>query len=284
LSEKTRLTKVWALVALAATAVLPAFALTGRVGAQNDAPPPCALGVAPAATIHGFDVEDGGGALTATHTIALEARGRDGVVPGVTFSLPSRVEVRGTQDNPAFSVDTAGPVPVTATWLHYDDDAGSDCTASAQGTLKLRSARALTFTGLPLGTSISDAYQTAMRAGRNADLRPVEFRLRGVRRARLPGLGARLQTITLALRRGDAGLSMARSRRLRAAGWRFVIGNVDGHLIVIDAKNVEARRGRRGGARGFGYSFQLVQAGDRVGRIRVTGRCGYLGCHWRSLR
>lgn len=272
-----------ALVALAATAILPAFALTVPVGAQDDGAPPCPPGVAPATTIRGFDVEDGGGTLTATHTIAPEAHNRDGEIPNVRFGLPAGVEDRGTDGNPAFSVDTPGPVPVTATWLHSVEADGSDCAASAQGTLQLRPAKALTFSGLPPGPSLADAYSFALRTGKNADLRPVEFRLRGVRRARLPGPGARLRTITLALRRSDAGLSLGRSRGLRAAGWRFDVGNVDGHLIVMNAKNVESRRGRRGRARAFGYSIQLVQAGDRVGRIRVTGHCGYLGCSWRAL-
>lgn len=263
---------------------LAAVVLVGPVAAAGaQAPPPCAPGVAPAATIRGFDVEDGGGQLTATHTISLEARGRDGVVPGVNFTVPAGAQNRGDESNPAFSMDTPGPVPVTGTWSHFDDAAQSDCTASAQGTLRLRAAKAVTFQGVPRGPSFLDSYSVALRTGKNADLRPVQVRLRGVKRARLPGRGARVQRATIALRQGDAGLSRGESRLLRAAGWRFRIGNVDEHIVLFNAELINNRRGRRGPSLGFGYALQLVQARRRVGRQRAVGRCGYLGCSWRSL-
>lgn len=269
---------------MATTAVLPVFALTVGAGAQNGAPP-CAPGVAPAATIRGFDVEDGGGALTATHTISLEARDRDGYVPSVTFGLPPGAEARGDASNPAFSVDTPGPASVTATWSYYVDADGSTCTASAQGTLRLGPTRPPRFSGLPAGArDFFEYFQLSIRARKNADLRPVRLQLRGVRRARLPGRGARVQTVRLPLRRGDAGLQRGESRRLRAAGWRFIINFVDEHQIGIGAQLHETCRGRRGCSRGFGLSIVLAQAGHRVGRVRATGHCGYLGCRGTVLR
>ena len=272
------------LAAFAAAMVLAILAPTGTAAAQGGSDPPCPPGVAPNATIRGFDVEDAGGELTATHTIALEAHDRDGFIPRVAFTLPAGAQNRGDESNPAFSVDTPGPVPVTATWSHENQSDDSTCTASAQRTLRLRPARDLTFPGLRPGTSFADAFQFLLSARKNADLRPVEFRLRGVRRARLPGPRARLQTVRIALRRGDAGVSRGESRILRAAGWRFRIGNIDEHDVIFDAKIIDNRRGRRGPSRGFGYAIELVQAGDRVGRIRAVGRCGYLGCRWRALR
>ena len=255
------------------------------VRAAQTTDPPCPPGVAPSATIRGFDVEDGGGRLTATHTIALELRGReDGPIPNAAFTLPAGVQNRGDGNDPAFSVDTPGPVPVTATWSHENQSDSSTCAASAQGTLRLRPARDLTFPGLRPGTSFLDAFQFLLSARKNADLRPVQFRLRGVKRARLPGRGARLQTATIALRRGDPGVSRGQSRRLRAAGWRFRIGNIDEHDVIFGAEVIDNRRGRRGRSRGFGYAIELVQAGERVGRIRAVGRCGYLGCRWRALK
>ena len=44
-----------------------------RPAAAQATDPPCPPGEAPSASIRGFDIEDGGGELTATHTIALEA-------------------------------------------------------------------------------------------------------------------------------------------------------------------------------------------------------------------
>ena len=270
---------------LAALAILPAVALSGSAGAQTGSAPPCAPGVAPAATIHGFDVEDEGGKLTATHTIGLDARDRDGVISRTTFALPARATIRDSDGNPSFSVDTPGPVPVTATWEHevQTDEQDYVCTATAHGTLRMRPAREWTFTGLRPGPSLADSYSMAIKTGKNADLRPVVVRLRGVRRARVPGPGARVQATTFALRRGDAGLWRGESRKLRAAGWRFQMGNVDGHLILMNATVIDSRRGRRGPARGFGYSIQVSQAGRFAGRVRVVGRCGFLGCSWRAL-
>jgi len=176
---------------LAATVALPAFVLTGPAGAQNGSAPPCAPGVAPAATIRGFDVEDGGGQLTATHTISLEARDSNGPLRNVTFTLPPGTEARGTASDPAFSIATPAPVPVTATWSHYVEADGSTCTASAQGTLQVRPATELKFIGLRRGTWTFETFGSVIRAGKNADLRPVQLRLRGVRRARLPRPRAR---------------------------------------------------------------------------------------------
>ncbi len=244
--------------------------------------PPCPPGAAPSTTIRGHDIEDSGGELTATHTIGLELHGRDGYIPGASFTLPAGLERRGEQNDPAFIVNSPGPVPVTATWSH-ELESGDTCSASAQGTLQVRPARDLAFMGLRRGASRSEAFQLGLWARKNADLRPVEFRLRGVRRARIPGHKAPLQTATIAFRRGDPGLSRARSRTFRTAGWRFVIGNVDEQDVVIGVQLIDNRRGRRGPARGFGYSVDLVQAGHRVGRLRVKGRCGYLGCRWMAL-
>jgi hypothetical protein len=254
----------------------------GPSAAQAPAPP-CPPGEAPSATIRGFDVEDGGGPLTATHTIGLEVRDRDGVIPRASFTVPAHAQNRGDEGNPAFSIDTPGPVPVTATWSHEIQSDGSTCTATTQRTLRLRAARAPSFNGLPSGPSFADAYSMGFETGRNADLRPVQVRLRGVRRARVPGRGARLRKVTLALRRGDAGLARGEHHTMRVAGWEFRVGNVDEHIVLINVKNLENRRGRRGRARAFGYSIALVQAGRRVGRERVVGRCGYLGCRWRAL-
>lgn len=171
-------------------------------------------------SIRGFDIEDGGGVLTATHTISLEARDRDGVVIGASFTLPPGATQRGDADNPAFSFDRAGSVPVTATWSHYRDDVGTDCTATVRRDLRLaRPLRRVRVEGPGRTTMAIDGFQSALRAGRNYDRRPVQVRLRGTRHARLPGPGAPAQTLTLAFRRGDRGLGFdGRQRVLRAAG------------------------------------------------------------------
>ena len=155
------------------------------------------------------------GGLTATHTIALELRGReDGPIPNAVLAWPAGVQNRGDGNDPAFSVDTPGPVPVTATWSHENQSDSSTCAASAQGTLRLRPAKDLTFPGLRPGTSFLDAFQFLLSARKNAALRPVQFRLRGVKRARLPVQRARLQTANV---QPSAGATRA-CRAARRAG------------------------------------------------------------------
>ena len=187
------------------------------------------------------------------------------------------------ESDPAFIVNTPGPVPVTATWSHEIQSDDSRAPQALRGRSGSGPQGIWPSRGCARARRFADGFQMGLLARKNADLRPVEFRLRGVRRARLPGPRAPLQTATIALRRGDPGISRGQSRRLRAAGWRFVIGNIDEHDVVFGAKVIDNRRGRRGPAQGFGYSIELVQAGERVGRVRVIGRCGYLGCRWRAL-
>jgi hypothetical protein len=233
--------------------------------------PACPSGIAPEPSIRAYDVEDKGGRLTATHTIGLEAQDRDGSLRNVVFTLPRSAATRGTESNPAFSVDTPGRVPVTATWSHYVEADGSTCTASADTTLRIEAARALQLTAPRPGLSQNEHLAWSIRAGRDADLRPVEVRLRGVRRS---------QTLTLALRRGDDGVGWgSRARVLRAAGWSFNFGLAEENAVLVTARAPE--RGKR---RDFGFELDFVQAGRRIGRTRATGVCAQLGCRYRTRR
>jgi hypothetical protein len=232
-----------------------------------DCPPDVALH----ASIRAYDVEDHGGRLTATHTIALEAADRDGPLRNVAFTLPSSVENRGTENDPAFSADAPGRVPATATWSNYVEADGSTCTASAETTLRIEPARALKFTAPRAGFSENGYLAWVLRAGRDADLRPVEVRLRAARHT---------QKLTLALRRGDDGLGWGpRARRLRAAGWSFHFGFAEENVVLVNASAPE-----RGERRKFAFRLEFVQAGRRIGRTRATGICDELGCHYRARR
>jgi hypothetical protein len=268
------------LSALAAIVALTAIALAGPAAAQSGTEPPCPPGEVHA-TIRASDFEDAGGPLTATHTIGLELREGGARVPRPKFTLPGAARARGTDLEPAFSLDTPGPAQVSATWTHYvDNDAEFyACTATTQRTLQLKPPRPLTF-DRPIPPTLGlEYFRAGIRAGKDADRRPVEVRLRGVRRARLPGPGSRLQRVTLAFRDGDAGMPVTSTRKLRAAGWKFHLGFVSRDEIGIGAQVIDSHRGRRGRARGFGLRIVFVQAGHRVGSIRATGRCGYLGCY-----
>ena len=265
--------------ALAPVTALAAVALTGAAGAQSGGDPPCPPGEVHA-TIRASDVEDVGGSLTATHTIGLELREGGSEVRNTTFTLPPGARARGDRFDPGFSLDTPGPARVLATWTHHvsTEEEFYSCTATLERTLQLEPPRSLTFVR-PIKPTIGlEYFQAQLRAGKNADRRPVELRLRGVRRARLPGRGSPIQRVTLAFREGDEGMWVTDTRGLRAAGWRFHLGYVSRDELGIGAQILDSHRGRRGPAEGFGFTIVVVQAGHRVARIRAAGRCGYLGC------
>jgi hypothetical protein len=258
---------------LAAFAALPAAPASAQ---ESD--PACAPGVAPGATIRALDVEDGGGSLTATHTIALELESGDEPIEEFALALPPGVEPRRVGPSPGFRVDVPGPVPVTATWSHFDPASGSSCAASAAATFGIEAARPLRYIPATARRGRIASLEWRVRFGEDADLRPVELRLRGVRRARLPRPSTPAQTLTFALRRGDRGRWSGQPERvLRSAGWRFAAGFRDGGDIFVEMRTF------RGRPRGFGFDLELVQAGRRIGRARGVGRCGYLLCDYRSV-
>jgi hypothetical protein len=263
------------LVVLAAAAVAwPAI----PAGAQGE-DPPCPPGVAPSATIHARDLEDNGGPLTATHTIALELETSDGeIVNEFEVELPPGARERFA-GGPAFQVDAPGPVPVRARWRHYSQQAGSDCTASTEGTVTVGAARRPRYVAPPRRgrTTEIDWY---VRFGKDADLRPVELRVRTVRRARLPGPSAPQKTAVYALRRGDRGVSVGGNaeRVLRTRVGRF-------HATFDSDDDIwVGMRGHPTGRRPvYGIDLQLVQAGRLLGRSRLVGRCNPFYCRYRTV-
>ena len=77
-------------------------------------------------------------------------------------------------------------MPIRATWRHFDP--GSEfCTASAETTVNVEPAKPLRYKGPARRSRFMNSLNWTVSLGDNADLRPVEMRLRGVRRARLPG-------------------------------------------------------------------------------------------------
>ncbi len=233
------------------------------------------------------DLEDGDRDLTATHTISLYGEDAEGIeIEDFALVLPPGAQtVRGQPDS--FRSDAPGPVSVTAQWQHLvlvDGTAvprGSSCTASASATFNLEPPK-------PLRVSVPRAKGTWMselewsvRAGEDADLRPVEARLRGVRRARLPGAATPAQTFTIGLRTGDKPMVFGSGRVLRSAGWRFRFGPYYRNEFPIRMSKFEKSR-----RLGFGFELEFVQGGARIGRTRALGRCVFeygLRCSYRRV-
>jgi hypothetical protein len=254
--------------------------------AAADAAPPCPPGVAPSATLRASDLERDGGPLTATHTINLELETADGaVIDDFTLVLPPGAVAVRSGPSPSFHADAPGPVQVTATWTEYDRTADADCSASVQATFTLEPPKPLKFIAPRLGSRGISELDWSLRAGKASDLRPVQVRLRGVRRARLPGASAHVQTLALGFRAGDPGrMPFGTGRVLRSAGWRFRIGPFFQSEFPIRMYKVERGRGKRG----FGFELELVQGGRRIARTRGIGSCRFtsLGplCRARTMR
>jgi hypothetical protein len=247
---------------------------------------PCPPGVAPTATLRASDLERDGGPLTATHTINLELETADGaVIDDFKLALPPGAVAVRSGPSPSFRADAAGPVPVTATWSEYDSTSDADCSASVQATFALEAPKPLKFIAPRAGSRGISELNWSLRVGKASDLRPVQVRVRGVRRARLPGPSAPVQTLALGLRSGDPGrMLFGTGRVLRSAGWRFRIGPFFQSEFPIRMYKVERGRGRRG----FGFELELVQAGHRIARSRGIGSCRFTSvgplCRARTMR
>jgi hypothetical protein len=267
----------------ALVAVAAAAGLASPAAAQTE--PPCSAGEAPSATLMARDVEDSERArLTATHTISLDLQTADGrEIQDFTVDLPPGAEATRAGPSPAFRVNAPGPVRVTARGSHLRSD-GSTCTASTEATFTIEAARSLRLRTPRRRSLLATELEWRVRVPANADRRPVQWRLRRVGRARRPPATAPVQTVTYALRRGDKGLGgLGTGRMLRSAGWRF-------HFDVFFRNEMEVtmRRSGRPRPRAFGIELDVIQAGRRVGRTRVVGRCTFSSvgplCSYRTVR
>jgi hypothetical protein len=255
---------------------LLALLLIAEPASAQTTPPACPPGVAPSATLRAQD------ALIATHTIALELETADGAfIDDFKLTLPAGVKSVQAGPSLGFQADTPGPVSVTATWLEYDRNADADCSASVAATFLLAAPRPLKFVAPRPGSRGISELNWILRVGTRSDLRPVEVRLRGIARARLPAASAPVQKITLGLREGDPGRMLTGSGRvLRGAGWRFRVGPFYRNEFPIRMTGPKKRR--------FGFDLQLVQGGRRIGRTRGVGRCEFTSvgplCRARIMR
>ena len=251
-----------------ALAALATAAAAGPAHAQDE--PACPPGTPPGAALQAADVENTERVLTATHTIALTVETSDGrSIDDFKLALPSGVQPARSGPSPAFRSDAPGPVRVVASWTDFDTN--GPCTATTEGTFVMEPARAPRFVAPRRGKRDISELLWTLRVGDETDLRPVEVRLRGVQRARLPGASAPVQTLALGLRRGDPNRMLTGSGRvLSSAGWRFRIGP-----FFRGEFPIRMSKPRRATRRGFGFALELVQGGARIGRTRGLGRCEF---------
>jgi hypothetical protein len=252
--------------------VILAGAAAALAIAGGDPPdPPCPPGL-PAAAIVAQD------ALIATHEIALgvEVAGEPDPVREFDVGVPPGIRV-GWAGTPTIRTDAPGPVPVTATWSDYVQSLGTSCSRSVSTTLTIEPARAPRYIPPKRKSTLMSQLEWFLRLGKDADLRPVEVRIRGVKRARVPSASVPVRKLVFAFREGDRGVSYAngRSRTVRGAGWRFSAGFIRDRPRVL----MHGVPGRSP----FGVELDWVQGGRRIGRTRLVGRCHGFVCGYRTV-
>jgi hypothetical protein len=242
-------------------------------------------------TITAQDFQAGqGGTLTATHNIDVDANFSDGLGrDDFQASVPAGVNVRSNGPSGVTVVsDAPGALPITMTWTEHPSGA-EDCTASTSTTLQLQAPTPLSFGKLPRslrpkrlkfhGKYYGGGYAATALIGRYTDRRPVELRLRGIARARLPSPTMPFKVVTVALRSIDPGLD--KQRYLRSPKWQ-VTGRVN---FESTAMFVEATM-KTGSVHDhpLGYELQVLQAGRLMLRVREAGTCNFGGCTWRIMK
>jgi hypothetical protein len=265
-------------VVAAAVAVMPGGGAQGAASCPPGTEMP---------TITAQDFEAGsGGALTATHTIDVDANFASGQTPdNLQFSAPPGVVVRpqGPTGAKVFS-DTPGPVPVTVSWTEFQSD-GSECSASTSVTLQLQAAAPLSFGRPPKGlkgkfAKYSAGWSWVAVVQRYTDLRPVELRYRGVRRARLPGPAMPFKIVKVALRTLDPGFGV--QRFLRSPHWEVMARTTyQKPLAFILESRVNTGSSHD---KPVGYELQVLQGGRLLFRVREAGKCNFGSCRWRTLK
>jgi hypothetical protein len=273
-----------------AVAVLAAagVATVPRAGAQGATPCPAGTELP---TITAQDFQAGaGGALTATHNIDLDANFSDGSGrDGLQYSAPAGVSVKAAGPTGATLIsDAPGAVPVTVTWNEFLSD-GTECTASTSTTLQLQAPTPLKFGKLPRslqtklikfhGKYYSSGYSLTAAIGRYTDRRPVEVRLRGIARRKLPSPTMPFKVVKVALRGSDPHFGDARN--LRGPRW-LVTGRVNfaGTYFFLDSRMKTASVHDQP----VGLEVQVVQADRLMLDVRSAGTCNLGGCVWKTLK
>jgi hypothetical protein len=275
----------WILVAVLAALVAAA---TSGAGAQAAAP--CAPGTVTGATVKSSDARTGdGGALVATHDIDLRVDFADTSVVDdstIQWSAPPGATLKpndGPLEFATLQSDTAGAVPITVSWMQSVLGSTDECSASTSTTIQLQPAAPFHLSKAPkeVKSKLFGAWDWESEVGSQVDRRPIELRLRGVTRARLPGANVPFKVTTIALRSSDPGSGRQRTIRLHHGWWA-----VDARFDSDDQRFIMRGSSHIGFTKhhSLGYELQLLQANRLLLRIRATGTCYFDGCVWRTLK
>jgi hypothetical protein len=261
----------------------------------------CAGAAAPA-TFSAEDLEaNSQTVLTATHSIQVELSFNSGGPspddttvafsgpPGMPlFSSPSgsvgkRLSLGGTRV--VYQPGAAGPLVVTATWLQDDGSGnGTMCSASASTTLQISPATPLRLTdprhvrGVHVHLRRDSDWKWETDIGKTTDLRPLQIRVRGTHKARLPGASVPFKTLNVGIRLSDTSYG-GRQRSLATPHWRTIVLADDSAIGLQGNVSVGGIRNKP-----LSYELQVLQAGRLVARLAAAGKCDVFSCQFKTLK
>lgn len=274
-------------------------ALTSQAGAQSN--PACPAGVVTPVSFAVQDVEAGSDTtFTATHTLQVDVTFNTGgpavdestiqisAPPGVPVfngGGPAGKRLDLGSGRAAVQPSAPGPLTITATWTQDDGSStGSNCTGSGSTTVQVGAPTPLRLSdprhrrGIHVHLKYDIDWKWGTNIGKTTDLRPVEVRLRGVSRARLPSGKVPFKTATIALRQSDASYGLS-ERHLRSPHW------------FVGAEGDDSAIGLRGQVRGLGlrdkplgYELQVLQGGRLIARLAAAGKCDDVQCNFKTLK
>lgn len=257
---------------------------TSGAGAQS-AVGPCAPGTVTSATV---TVQDSGGpnggSATATHSLLLQVDFGDSSVvdrDSIQFSAPPPATLKpdGPSEFSGLFDDTPGPVPITVTWLQSISGSIDECSAGTSATIQLQAPVPVHLSKPPIRDVSRGGWEWVTRIGPHADRRPIEVRVRGVRKAKLPGSQVPFKIATVSLRAQDPGLG--KTRYFRTPRFLVTATYQDRFELVGEPRTKSVHE------KPLGYEILVLQAGHQLAHIRAAGKCGDLfgvGCTMRIVK
>jgi hypothetical protein len=238
--------------------------------------------------------------FTATHTIEIDLTFNDGgptvddtttqisAPPGVPiFTGGGPVGKRLNLGGSRVAIQPAGPGPVTviATWLQDDGSGnGTMCSASASTALQISPATPLRLTdprhrrGVHVHLRRDNDWKWGTDIGKTTDLRPLQIRVRGTHKARLPAASVPFKTLNIGIRLSDASYG-GRQRSLATPHWRTTVLADDSAIGLEGNVSVGGIRNKP-----LSYELQVLQAGRLVARLAAAGKCDVFACQFKTLK
>jgi hypothetical protein len=277
-------------------ALLVVLALVVAPGAAAQTPdPPCPAGTpSPVFTVNGKTAP-----VYTTNELTVRVR-----QPGDSSAYPLSFEISGARLMPSDDegdsntlhaiADVPGTLTASAVMTTYPDQgSGESCTVSGSATFEIKQATVPVVTLRRPRPLLSDPpllwdseWRLVVALGPTVDRSPLTVEARAIRRAKLPGKGAKRRTRTIALRASDQVeddesdqgqlISSPRVNSWPKGAQVDVFSKTARTLIVQTTLPSGYPSGPRGLTRAkspVGVDVRILQSGRAIGRLRLAGRC-----------